>query len=123
MKFLDTPQRDQIGFSFVMDKLGITTTYGLEERKNIKPFKASETNELTHELNNLENIITSMRSHIDEYNQIGRIFCKLKDIRNSIKRCSEAEILDEVELYEIKYFSILVAELKNILDKLHLDID
>ncbi|MCB2290221.1 hypothetical protein LGK97_10620 [Clostridium sp. CS001] len=123
MKFLDNLQRDQIGFSFVMDKLGITTTYGLEERKNIKPFKASEINELTHELNSVEKIINSIKTYTDEYKQIGRIFCKLKDIRSSIKRCSENEILDEVELYEIKYFSILVTELKNILDKLHLDIE
>lgn len=123
MKFLDNEQRNQIGFSFVIDRLGITTSYGLEERKNIKPFKASEINKLTHELNNLENIIESMRVHTEEYNQIGRILCKLKDIRNSIKRCSETETLDEVELYEIKYFSILVAELKNVLDKLHLDIE
>ena len=63
MKFLDNEQRNQIGFSFVMDKLGITTSYGLEERKNIKPFKASEINKLTQELNSLENIIKSMRVH------------------------------------------------------------
>lgn len=123
MKFLDNEQRNQIGFSFVMDKLGITTSYGLEERKNIKPFKASQINKLNHELNSLENIIESMRDHTEEYNQIGRIFCKLKDIRNSIKRCSEAETLDEVELYEIKYFSILITELKSVLEKLHLDIE
>ncbi|MFT5872420.1 MAG: DNA mismatch repair protein MutS2 [Clostridium sp.] len=123
MKFLDKEQRDQIGFSFVMDKLGITTPYGLEERKNIKPFKASEINKLTHELNNLENIFKSMNANTSEYNQIGRLFCKLKDIRKSIKRCNKAEILDEVELYEIKYFSILVTDLKNVLDKLHLDIE
>ncbi|MBU3091293.1 hypothetical protein K2F40_14405 [Clostridium sp. CM028] len=123
MKFLDKQQRDQIGFSFVMDKLGITTSYGLEEKKNIRPFKDSEINELTHELNSLENMIKSMRAHSQEYNGIGRIFCKLKDIRNSIKRCNESETLDEVELYEIKYFSILVTDLKNILDKLQLDIE
>jgi DNA mismatch repair protein MutS2 len=123
MKFLDNEQRNQIGFSFVMDKLGITTTYGLEERKNIKPFKASQINKLTKELDNLENIIKSMKANTCQYSQIGRIFCKLKDVRNYIKRCSETEILDEVELYEIKYFSMLVTELKNILDKLHLDIE
>ncbi|WP_291634103.1 hypothetical protein, partial [Clostridium sp.] len=123
MKFLDKEQRDQIGFSFVLDKLGITTPYGLEERKNIKPFKASEINKLTHELNNIENIFKSMSANTYEYNQIGRLFCKLKDIRNSIKRCNKAETLDEVELYEIKYFSILVTDLKNVLDKLQLDME
>lgn len=122
MKFLDEQQRNEIGFSFVMDKMGITTCFGLEERKNIVPFKASEINKLTHEFNSLENIIKSMSSHACEYNGIGRIFCKIKDIRNSIKRCSKYQTLDEIELYEIKYFSILVTELKNISDKLHLDI-
>ncbi len=123
MKFLDNEQRNQIGFSFITDKLGITTAYGIEERKNIKPFKASEINKLIHELNSLEKIIKSIRDNSEEFNQIGRIFCKLKDIRNSIRRCNELETLDEVELYEIKYFSMLVSELKNILSKLHLDIE
>ena len=123
MKFLDKQQRDQIGFSFVMDKLGITTSYGLEEKKNIRPYKASEIDKLTQELNNLENIIKSMRTNTYEYNEIGRTFCKMKDIRKSIRRCSETGTLDEVELYEIKYFSILVTKLKIILEKLHLEIE
>ena len=122
MKFLDKEQRDQVGFSFVLDKLEITTPFGLEERKNIKPFKASEIDELTYELNNLEIIIKSMNSQIQKYNAVERILCKFKDIRNSIKRCSGDETLDEIELYEIKYFSILVTELKNAIDKLHLNI-
>lgn len=123
MKFLDDEQRNQVGFSFVMDKMIITTSYGLDERKNIVPFKASEIDKLNHELNSLECIINSMNSHVVEYNAIGRIFCKLKDIRNSIKRCSEGKTLDEVELYEIKYFSMLVVQLKDVLDELHLNID
>ena len=123
MKFLDIQQRDQIGFSFVMDKLGITTSYGLEERKSIRPFKTSEINELKHELSSLENIIKSMNSHVEEYKGIGRIFCKLKDIRNSVKRCSEVQTLDEVELYEIKYFSMLVNQLKYFINILHLNIE
>ena len=64
-----------------------------------------------------------MNSHSGEYNAVGRIFCKLKDIRNSIKRCSGGKTLDEIELYEIKYFSMLVTQLKNVPDKLHLNID
>jgi DNA mismatch repair protein MutS2 len=123
MKFLDNQQRDQIGFSFIMDKLGITTPYGILERRNIKPFKTSEINKLTYELNSLDKIIKSMNSHVNEYNQIGRLFCKIKDIRNSIKRCSKAETLDEIELYEIKYFIMLGSQLKNLLDKVHLNIE
>ncbi|MGK0469122.1 MAG: DNA mismatch repair protein MutS2, partial [Clostridium sp.] len=43
-----------------MDKLGIITSYGLSETRNIKPFKSSQINQLTHELNGIENIIKSM---------------------------------------------------------------
>src|SRR5665647_2472365 len=101
----------------------IITPYGIDERRNIKPFKNCETNILNYELNSLETIIKSMKANSSEYNNVGRIFCKLKDIRNTVKRCSEEQTLDEVELFEIKYFSILAAELKNIIDKLHLDIE
>jgi len=122
MEFLDKSQRDQIGFSFVIDKLEIATFYGLEEKRNIRAFKTSEKNKLTHELNCLENIIKSMKTNTYEYNEIRRILCKFKDVRNSVARCSNNGILDEVELYEIKYFSILVTHLKEVLDKLQLRI-
>jgi dsDNA-specific endonuclease/ATPase MutS2 len=123
MKFLDGQQREQIGFSFIMDKLCIVTPFGLQERKNIRPFKVSETNKLIHELDSIEFIIKSMNYHKAEYSQVVRIFYKLKDIRNSVERCSKVETLDEVELYEIKYFSMLVKELKTVLNKIQIHIE
>lgn len=122
MKFLDDEQRRQIGFSFLMEELDITTFYGVEEKKKIKPFKVQEKALLIDEFDNLEKVINSMKENEDAFKDIGRILCKFKDIRNSIKRAMEMEALDEVELYEIKYFSMLIEELKTIVDKIRLDI-
>lgn len=123
MKFLDNEQKKQIGYHFIMDELGVTTAFGLDEKKHIKPYKLSEIHKLKNELDYLERIIDSINLNTEEYKKIGRIFCKIKDIKNSLNRCVEGEILDEVELFEIKYFSSIVIDLKEILDRLNLDIE
>ncbi|MEG0771792.1 hypothetical protein [Clostridium sp.] len=123
MKFLDKEQREQIGFSFVMDELEITTFYGMEEKKLLRPYKITEREELEEELGNIEKLIRALNKYSCEFGDIGRILCKIKDIKASVKRCKEKETLDEVELYEIKYFSIINEELRSILDFLDLDID
>lgn len=123
MKFLDNEQREQIGFSYVIDELEITTFYGMEERKQLKPYKVDERHLLQEELDNIEKIIEGIKNYPSEFEDIGSIFCKVKDIKTSIKRCKEKDTLDEVELYEIKYFSIISEELKGILNCLKLDIE
>lgn len=123
MKFLDNEQRVQIGFSFVMDELGIITTYGSEEKKKLKPYKVGESKKLKEELNNIENMINHMKDYKDEFNDIVRILHKIKDIRSTVKRIEKVETLDEVELYEIKYVAMLLEELKQVLDGMTLAID
>lgn len=123
MKFLDDEQRFQVGFSFVMDQLRIITPYGAEEKRNIKPYKISEDISLKKELDDVENVINHMKLYDSDFNDIERIFHKVKDIRNTVKRVKNCEVLDEVELYEIKYISMLLEELKYILTKINLGIE
>ena len=122
MKFLDKEQREQIGFSFVMEELDITTFYGLEEKKLLRPYKLKEREALEKELENIEKLIEAIQAYPSEFGEIGRILCKLKDIKNTIKRCKEKETLDEVEIYEVKYFSIINEELGSILEFINLNI-
>ncbi|MEG1257295.1 hypothetical protein [Clostridium sp.] len=123
MKFLDNEQRSQIGFSFIMDELGIITSYGTEEKKLIKPYKISQHEELIEELNNIDSMISRMNEYKDKFNDIVRLLHKIKDIRNTIKRTEKVETLDEVELYEIKYVAMLLEELKLMLEDMNLSID
>lgn len=123
MRFLDSEQREQVGFSFLMDELYTITFYGKEEKRKIKPFKKNEKNLLVRELDNLENVIELMKEHKDSFSNIERLLRKVKDIRNSVKRAMDGETLDEVELYEIKYFSMIIEELKEVVDELNLSIE
>ncbi|MFD3155412.1 hypothetical protein ACFIJ5_00810 [Haloimpatiens sp. FM7330] len=122
MRFLDKTQRAQIGFDFILDELEVITCYGLDEKKNIKPFKKEEKKQLMQELTDVEKIIKGLNNKDYYYRKIEGIFFKIKDIRNSIKRCKELNTLDDVELYEIKTFAKLISEIIEIMDKLELDI-
>lgn len=123
IKFLDKEQREQVGFSFIMDMLQVTTPYGMEERKNIRPFRKREKEKLIKEFDYIECIKNSMKNHDLDYKEIGMVFCKVKDIRNTLKRCNAGETLDEVELFEIKYFAMLLEEIAHLYEGLELDIE
>lgn len=123
IKFLDNEQREQVGFSFILEKLDVITPYGAEEKKNLKPFKREEAPKLHNELNTLDHICKGLVDNRTIYNDIGRIFYKMKDIRNSIKRCENLNSLDEVEFYEIKCFGLLLNEFLGYFHKLNLNIN
>jgi DNA mismatch repair protein MutS2 len=123
MKFLDKDQREAIGFNYILEKLDVITPYGVDKKKKIRVFKKNEKDELINELNNVEKIVASINDNKEVYIDIERLFCKFKDIRNSLKRCREFVVLDEVELYELKNFSIVMEELINIYKNINLDID
>ncbi|MGB9679758.1 MAG: MutS-related protein [Thermoanaerobacteraceae bacterium] len=123
INFLNDKERKQIGFNYILDKLIILTPFGYEEKKNLRPFLKHEKLLLIKEYNNIKTIITKMESNKKIFHDIERILFKFKDIRNSIIRCKNLAILDEVELYEIKVFSMLIEDLRILLNRLKLDID
>lgn len=106
-----------------MEKLNVITPYGIDKKKKIKIFKRNEKELLIKELGNVEKIIESIDSNKQIYMNIERIFCKLKDIRNSLKRCKDSYILDEIELYELKNFSILIEEIIFLYESTNLNIE
>jgi dsDNA-specific endonuclease/ATPase MutS2 len=110
MKFLDSEQREQIGFSFIIDSLQVMTPFGAAEKKNISPCKNRK--ELNNELNSLEAVIKSIEHNKKALGEIERVFCRVKDIKNTVMRLKNINTLDDVELYEIKYFALLIEELE-----------
>lgn len=117
MKFPGLEQKNSIGFSFLIDKLKVITPYGLEKKRNIREYKKEEQDLLLRELNNIEVIINNLNDNSKILKQINSKLFKIKDIRNSIKRCKNGEILDDIELYEIKIFAAISDELMNIINK------
>ncbi|HHW57014.1 MAG TPA: hypothetical protein GXX15_04965 [Clostridia bacterium] len=122
IKFLTEKGREQIGFNYVIAKLQVITPYGKEELKSIEPFKREEKGKLLKEYEYIESMKKSLEKDKELFYKILKILFKIKDIRNSIKRCKNGEILDEVELYEIKLFCLLSEELRTMVERLKLDI-
>lgn len=108
---------------FIMTNLNTITAYGNDEKKNIKMFKKSKANLLIKELNNIEEIINSKNSNKNIFDDIDYEFCKIKDIRNSIKKIENNNTLDDVELFEIKNFAICSENIKEQYEKLNINIE
>lgn len=120
MRFPDEEQRSQVGFDFVMERLNVHTPYGLDEKKGMKPFSNKEM--LLRELVSVKSLVDSMKHDISPYEEMKRILVKIKDIRGSLTRCGQFQVLDDVELYEIKYFCLLLKELIPLMQKVNLEI-
>lgn len=108
--FLNKEQKLEVGYSYVIEKAQALTPYGSERLKHIKHFTRKNISQLTQELDEMELVIASMKSHALEFKLLENSLHLFKDIRGSIKRCKNGIILDEVELYEIKSFTRLIQE-------------
>ncbi|ERI91969.1 MutS domain V protein [Clostridiales bacterium oral taxon 876 str. F0540] len=97
------------------------TAFGIEEKKKLVPYCDRE--KLLEELNNVESFIESMLKNKASAGEIERVFCRVKDIRATAKRCKNLTTLDDVELYEIKYFALLTRELIEAYENLNLNIN
>lgn len=108
LRYLLDEQRKQVGFEYILNKLDVNTTYGVDEIKKIAVF--TDIDKLNKELELVECTINETKDYKDEYSEIEKIFMTTKDVRNSLKKCinNSKTTLDEVELFEIKMFSIAV---------------
>ena len=120
MKFLDKEQRQQIGFSYVIDNMEILTPYGMEQKRNIKPLHH---NKLIEELEILESMVNKIKLNSSKFREIEHILMKFKDITSTVRRVEAQQVLDDVELYEIKYFCILSNALFKIVNELDVYVD
>lgn len=118
MKFLSSEQRNEIGFQFILDELNVLTPFGNDEKINLKPFERKEKKHLSRELDLIEIVLDKKRENKKSFGEISRQFMKIKDIRNTLKKCSAGECLDEVELFELKVFSMISEELRKCVDEI-----
>ncbi|MGB9780120.1 MutS-related protein [Caldanaerobacter sp.] len=123
IKFLTEKEREQVGFEYVISKLQVVTPYGKEELKNVRPYKREEKERLRQEYEYIDLIGNSLKENEKIFFEILKPLLKIKDIRNSLRRCREGQVLDEVEFFEIKVFAMLSEELKPLIEKLGLDIE
>ncbi|MCD2346420.1 lysine 5,6-aminomutase reactivase ATPase KamC [Clostridium guangxiense] len=108
MTFLEDKAKKKIGFYYVMDRFNVSSVFGKETFAALKPITSKE--ELLDEYENIEKCINKQNC----FDQFENILMRFRDIKNTFRRSKTGNILDEVELFEIKNFVILSSEINNL---------
>lgn len=86
-------------------------------------FKKKNVDMLRKELDYIELIKLSILENKFIFDEIQYTFCKIKDIKNTLKRIQNKGVLDEIELFEMKNFAIQNNEIFKNYKRLNLNID
>ena len=99
-----------VNFDYIFNEVKPITEYGIKAKQKAKPFKKGQEADLKSEFNKIRAFIESKqrRSIID-------VLKHIKNILETIQRANSNQVLDEVELFEIKNFLILVEKIDKIL--------
>jgi dsDNA-specific endonuclease/ATPase MutS2 len=99
-----------IDFDYIFNEVKPITEYGINIKKNIIPFVKGQEKELLEELEKVNEFIK-----IDNRRELVDIFRQIKNITEIIESSKNNQVLDEVELFEIKNFLILLKKIKDVL--------
>ncbi|GAB6190125.1 endonuclease MutS2 [Marinitoga arctica] len=101
-----------VELEYILNKLEIITQLGQKHIKNLK-FLIEE-DKIHNELKKIKETIEFIKSKKEITEEIQKNLMYIKDISNTINRLNNGYILDDIELYEIKYFSIYYEKIKKI---------
>ena len=118
MEFMTKHTRESLDVEYVLNMITPKTPYGIQKKKELKPFKTGEEELLRNELDETEQMQHTSENYKEEFRQLSYIFEEIKEIRGSIKRAYEGLVLDEVELFEIKNFIFCIRDLSSIQKKI-----
>jgi DNA mismatch repair protein MutS2 len=94
----------KIGLQYVLESLHGCSPFGIERIRRLRFYGPAEREELETELYNVSQAAACAQECKTEYDKMMLVFCQMKDIRNSLRRCADGVCLDHVELFEIKGF-------------------
>lgn len=107
--------KEDIGFSYIMNQLHLHTFYGKKIFRERTYYSRQQEEELNFELNLLDRYNQIVIKYPDVINEIFYRLAKLRDIHHTVQRCLTGETLDIVELYELKIQALHMEELRTIL--------
>ncbi|MEI7595775.1 MAG: DNA mismatch repair protein MutS [Bacteroidota bacterium] len=101
------------GFRFIIESLDLKSSLGRRHLLSL-PF-ITDPKILVSEFNTIADFINADSDIIDT---ISIKLSQIRDIQGTIKNLNNAATLDDIELFEIKHFSLLACEIKKLLEKL-----
>lgn len=117
MKFIDENSINRLNFKNLLSKVEILSSYGKEKLNNISVYVPGEELKLEEEFTRMENIENFIQEEKKAIMEIETILHRLKDIKNLLNYSLEENILDVVDLYEIKIQAMMFEKLNECLKK------
>ncbi|HAQ62307.1 TPA: hypothetical protein DCR49_09990, partial [Candidatus Delongbacteria bacterium] len=124
MKLMRNEDLERIGFNYVISKLNTLSPYGTALKKKTGIYPKSAHARLIEELNNVGIFIEILKKDKNFKNEILHALHTFRDIKNTIKKLHATDdVMDEVELFEIKSFIISCETLRKVVKKHGIKID
>lgn len=105
--------------NYILQKLEIISPLGQKKLNNLEFITDKEM--ISKELNKIEETITYINSFPDNVEKIKLNLMYIKDITNILERLKNGYILDDIELFELKYFAYYYEKIRKHVELSFLD--
>jgi DNA mismatch repair protein MutS2 len=116
---VDFEQKKAVGLDYIISKLEASSAYGQEKIKNLKLYSPDKKQSLKNELDNINKVIATLESHSSAYSRLLHNMSMMNNIKRTIDRI-DRQILDDVELFEIKCFLLQCEKIKEDFDSINI---
>ena len=118
MRFIDDKSLERLGFRKLLTRVETLSPYGKAKLKKLKNYLRGEEQLLKEEFIKMEVFMSFSEENKNLVRDIEGIIHRLKDIKTVVNNCLKENILDDVDLFEIKVQALLMEELNLLLKKL-----
>ncbi|HBT51362.1 MAG TPA: DNA mismatch repair protein MutS [Petrotoga sp.] len=99
---------------YILQKLDVVTPLGVKKIKNLEFY--TNPIQIKQELDKIEETIMAIKKGKKSISKIKSNLKYIKDINYTIGKLKNCEVLDDIELFEIKYFSIYYEEIRKLVN-------
>lgn len=96
----------EVGLDYFLNRVHTRTPYGIERKREKKWYDKTIIHELEFEFDQVDYFRLALMNRPEVFKELFGILSHLKDVKNSVLRARAGEVLDEVELFEIKQFAL-----------------
>ncbi|MCL2416290.1 MAG: hypothetical protein FWD01_05695, partial [Defluviitaleaceae bacterium] len=100
----------------MLERLNCLSPYGIEKIRGISPIGSAE--RLNRHFDNIEKIIFLVKESKSKFDEIANCLAHFKNIRGIIKKCQNGNGLNEIDLFEIKGFLLILEKFIPLFDEL-----
>ncbi|MDF2616021.1 MAG: mismatch repair protein MutS, partial [Sedimentibacter sp.] len=115
-RFMTENTAKNINFDYIFSEVKPITEYGIKKKQEAVPFLKGQEADLKNEFNKIRAFIENRKRR-----DIIDVLKHIKNIYETVERANKNQVLDEVELFEVKNFLIQVQRLDKILRGISID--